>query len=85
MIASLKRAYEYIRWVYMQYLLNTALYMLEPPEVKLFNILLLFLLGLAVYSTYTFAPPMIYAAIAWLLTGLQITSGADGSSNGVEL
>ncbi len=49
----------YIRWLYMQYLLNTALYMLEPFEVRLFNFVLVLVLVTWAYSTYVFLPSQI--------------------------
>ena len=49
----------YIRWLYMQYLLNTALYMLEPFEVRLFNFIIVLILVTWAYSTYVFLPSQI--------------------------
>lgn len=49
----------YIRWLYMQYLLNTALYMLEPFEVRLFNFVMILILVTWAYSTYVFLPSQI--------------------------
>jgi len=49
----------------MQYLLNTALYMLEPSEVKLFNFLLVFIFITSIYSTYVFLPTQINRIIEW--------------------
>jgi preprotein translocase subunit SecF len=67
MLLVIKKMFRYIKWIYMQYLLNTALYMLEPSEVKVFNFVFLFLLVIALYSTYIFAPPMIFAFVNWFL------------------
>jgi hypothetical protein len=53
------RVVVYIRWLYMQYLLNTALYMLEPLEVRAFNFILLVILATWAYSTYIFFPSQI--------------------------
>lgn len=66
MFSSIKRFINYIKWLYMQYLLNTALYMLEPSEIKLFNFLLIFLLVTSVYSTYVFLPSQTIRIIKWL-------------------
>lgn len=49
----------YFRWLYMQYLLNTALYMLEPFEVRLFNFVMILILVTWAYSTYVFLPSQI--------------------------
>jgi hypothetical protein len=49
----------------MQYLLNTALYMLEPSEVKLFNFAVIFLIATAIYSTYVFLPTQLTRIIEW--------------------
>lgn len=56
----------YIRWLYMQYLLNTALYMLEPFEVRLFNSVVILILVTWVYSTYVFLPTQIMGFIQML-------------------
>ncbi len=60
----------------MQYLLNTALYMLEPSEIKLFNFILVFLLTISMYSTYIFLPSQIMRMIQWLnpVSTYQISS-----------
>jgi hypothetical protein len=60
-----KRFYNYIKWLYMQYLLNTALYMLEPAEIKLFNFLIIFLLFTSIYSTYVFLPGQVLRILQW--------------------
>ena len=53
----------YLRWLYMQYLLNTALYMLEPFEVRLFNCVLVAVITTWAYSTYVFLPKQIFRII----------------------
>jgi hypothetical protein len=58
-----KRIKNYISWLYMQYLLNTALYMLEPFEVRVFNFLALFLLVFIFYSAYIFLLPQLFVLI----------------------
>jgi hypothetical protein len=67
MIKWIQKVIKYIKWLYMQYLLNTALYMLEPSEIHLFNFFFVFILITVVYSTYVFAPPMVLAFINWFL------------------
>lgn len=47
---------ECFKWLYLQYLLNTALYMLEPYEIRIFNSILLTMLTICFYSTYLFFP-----------------------------
>ena len=66
MISLIKRFVNYIRWLYMQYLLNTALYMLEPSEVKLFNIVVVVVLVTSIYSTYVFLPSQLFKIISWI-------------------
>lgn len=63
----LKRFIDYIKWLYMQYLLNTALYMLEPSEIKLFNFMLTFLIFTSIYSTYVFLPSQMIRIYDWFL------------------
>ena len=43
----------------MQYLLNTALYMLEPFEVRLFNCFVIIIIMTWIYSAYIFLPMQI--------------------------
>ena len=50
---------DYLKWLYMQYLLNTALYMLEPFEVRIFNVIVITVLLTWTYSTYLFLPNQI--------------------------
>jgi len=66
MISLVKRFFAYIRWLYMQYLLNTGLYMLEPSETKLFNTFIILLIVTSVYSTYMFLPTQIMRIIGYL-------------------
>lgn len=66
MFSAIKRFINYIRWLYMQYLLNTALYMLEPPEIKLFNFIILVVFVTAAYSTYVFLPSQMLRLFDWI-------------------
>ncbi|RNA13405.1 serine palmitoyltransferase small subunit B, partial [Brachionus plicatilis] len=66
MFSTIKRFINYIRWLYMQYLLNTALYMLEPPEIKLFNFIILVVFVTAAYSTYIFLPSQMFRFFDWI-------------------
>ncbi|XP_061414802.1 serine palmitoyltransferase small subunit A [Lethenteron reissneri] len=60
------RTWERLSRVYQQYLLVTALYMLEPWERTAFNSFLLAVLGMAVYTAYVFMPQHISAALHYL-------------------
>lgn len=66
MLSAIKRFINYIRWLYMQYLLNTALYMLEPPEIKLFNFIVLVVIVTAAYSTCVFLPSQMMRLYQWI-------------------
>ncbi|CAB1331158.1 unnamed protein product [Coregonus sp. 'balchen'] len=56
-----------ISWLYYQYILVTALYMLEPWERTIFSILfdsiLISVVGMAVYTGYVFMPQHIMAIL----------------------
>ncbi|CAF0892541.1 unnamed protein product [Rotaria sordida] len=56
MLSSVRRFFKFIHWLYLQYLLNTALYMLEPWERVLFTTLLFAIISTAVYSALVFLP-----------------------------
>jgi len=56
MFSTLKRKCDL---AYYQYEVNTALYMLEPWERKLFNTILVLILLMCTLSTYLFMPPFI--------------------------
>jgi hypothetical protein len=56
MLASIRRFFKFIHWLYLQYLLNTALYMLEPWERALFSALLFAIISTAIYSALVFLP-----------------------------
>ncbi|CAF0951343.1 unnamed protein product [Adineta ricciae] len=56
MISYIRRVFKFIHWLYLQYLLNTALYMLEPWERLLFSTLLFAILSTALYSALVFLP-----------------------------
>ncbi|CAF2485245.1 unnamed protein product [Rotaria sp. Silwood2] len=56
MLSSVRRFFKFIHWLYLQYLLNTALYMLEPWERALFSTLLFAIISTAVYSALVFLP-----------------------------
>ena len=67
-----KRFIDYVKWLYMQYLLNTALYMLEPAEIKLFNFVLIFLVITSLYSTYIFLPSQMIRIYEYLFVNTQM-------------
>ncbi|CAF0981980.1 unnamed protein product [Rotaria sp. Silwood1] len=52
MLSSVRRFFKFIHWLYLQYLLNTALYMLEPWERALFSTLLVAIISTAIYSAW---------------------------------
>jgi hypothetical protein len=56
MLSAIRRFFKFIHWLYLQYLLNTALYMLEPWERLLFSTLLFAILSTALYSALVFLP-----------------------------
>ncbi|XP_005989257.1 serine palmitoyltransferase small subunit A [Latimeria chalumnae] len=60
---EVQRAWKYMSWLYYQYLLVTALYMLEPWERTVFNSLLVSVFGMAVYTGYVFMPQHILAIL----------------------
>lgn len=70
------RFINYIKWLYMQYLLNTALYMLEPSEIRFFNTFIVIFLVTAIYSTYVFLPTQMMRILDW------VTSGGGGGGGG---
>ena len=56
MFESIRRFFRFVHWLYLQYLLNTALYMLEPWERLLFSALLFVIISTAIYSALVFLP-----------------------------
>ena len=62
------RFIDYVKWLYMQYLLNTSLYMLEPFEVRLFNVIIVLIISIWMYSTYVFLPGQLSRILEWFLT-----------------
>ncbi|XP_040268019.1 serine palmitoyltransferase small subunit A [Bufo bufo] len=60
---SLGRAWKQMSWLYYQYLLVTALYMLEPWERTIFNSMLVSIIGMALYTGYIFMPQHILAIL----------------------
>lgn len=54
-----------ISWLYYQYILVTALYMLEPWERAIFNSILISVAGMAVYTGYVFMPQHIMAILQY--------------------
>ena len=63
MLSSVRRFFKFIHWLYLQYLLNTALYMLEPWERALFTTLLVGIISTAIYSAWVFLPHHVRAMI----------------------
>ncbi|XP_051723631.1 serine palmitoyltransferase small subunit A [Ctenopharyngodon idella] len=60
---ALGDAWKQLSWFYYQYLLVTALYMLEPWERTIFNSLLITVAAMAVYTGYVFMPQHIMAIL----------------------
>ncbi|KAB5562249.1 hypothetical protein PHYPO_G00015740 [Pangasianodon hypophthalmus] len=60
---ALGDAWKQISWFYYQYLLVTALYMLEPWERTVFNSLLISVAAMAVYTGFVFMPQHIMAIL----------------------
>lgn len=48
--------YGFFSWLYLQYILATGLYMLEPIERHIFNAILTLFLLMGAYSAYVFLP-----------------------------
>uniref|UniRef100_A0A8C2KUQ0 Serine palmitoyltransferase, small subunit A n=1 Tax=Cyprinus carpio TaxID=7962 RepID=A0A8C2KUQ0_CYPCA len=60
---ALGDAWKQLSWFYYQYLLVTALYMLEPWERTIFNSLLVTVAAMAIYTGYVFMPQHIMAIL----------------------
>ncbi|XP_006834448.1 PREDICTED: serine palmitoyltransferase small subunit A-like [Chrysochloris asiatica] len=60
---ALARAWKQMPWFYYQYLLVSALYMLEPWERTVFNSMLVSVVGMALYTGYVFMPQHIRAIL----------------------
>lgn len=60
---ALGDCWKHLSWFYYQYLLVTALYMLEPWERTVFNSLLVSVAGMAVYTGYVFMPQHVMAIL----------------------
>jgi hypothetical protein len=58
-----ERFLNYLKWLYMQYLLFTALYVLEPFERRIFNMVVVICLLTSLYSMYVFLPIQIHHVI----------------------
>ncbi|XP_030308441.1 serine palmitoyltransferase small subunit A [Calypte anna] len=62
-VMALGSAWKQMSWLYYQYLLVTALYMLEPWERTVFNSMLVSIVGMALYTGYVFMPQHIMAIL----------------------
>uniref|UniRef100_A0A8D2CTJ6 Small subunit of serine palmitoyltransferase A n=1 Tax=Sciurus vulgaris TaxID=55149 RepID=A0A8D2CTJ6_SCIVU len=60
---ALAQAWKQMSWFYYQYLLVTALYMLEPWEWTAFHSKLVSIVGMALYTRYIFMPQHIMAIL----------------------
>lgn len=60
---ALGECWKQLSWFYYQYLLVTALYMLEPWERTVFNSLLISVAGMVLYTGYVFMPQHIMAIL----------------------
>lgn len=79
MLSLIKRTFNYIHWLYLQYLLNTALYMLEPAERRLFTSVLVGLIITSIYSTYVFLPHQLYTFAQYMGIVSQLTPESNQS------
>nr|XP_019928326.2 serine palmitoyltransferase small subunit A [Crassostrea gigas] len=50
------RVKNFISYWYLQYLLATSVYMLEPIERRIFNCFLIIVLAMFMYTSYVFLP-----------------------------
>ena len=57
---------KYVNWLYLQYVLITAQYVMEPFERKLFNTVLLFIIVLTIYSAFVFLPAQMIRNLIWI-------------------
>jgi len=55
--------FTFFGWIYFQYLLITGLYMLEPWERTIFNVLLLAMLALFAYTAILYVPGYLAAFV----------------------
>lgn len=53
---AFQRLRSFLEYWYLQYTLNTAVYMLEPTEVKIVNSILVATIAIFLYSAYVFLP-----------------------------
>ncbi|XP_040049628.1 serine palmitoyltransferase small subunit B [Gasterosteus aculeatus] len=53
---NFKNIWEYLAWLYYQYLLITGIYVLEPWEKSIFNSVLFSVIAMVIYTSYVFVP-----------------------------
>ena len=53
---TFKNMWEYLAWLYYQYLLITGIYVLEPWEKSIFNSILFSAIVMVIYTSYVFVP-----------------------------
>ncbi|XP_061174754.1 serine palmitoyltransferase small subunit A-like [Saccostrea echinata] len=74
-----KRVKNFISYWYLQYLLATSVYMLEPLERRVFNCLLIIVLAMFMYTSYVFLPGharmLIYFINTYILGGNPSEAG----------
>ncbi|XP_056612178.1 serine palmitoyltransferase small subunit B [Triplophysa dalaica] len=63
----MKTMREYVSWLYYQYLLITGIYVLEPWEKSIFNIVLFTMVAMVVYTSYVFVPIHMRLALEFFL------------------
>lgn len=73
---ALGDCWKQLSWFYYQYLLVTALYMLEPWERTVFNSLLISVAAMAIYTGYVFMPQHIMAILHYF----EVIQWADAPS-----
>ncbi|OCT68740.1 hypothetical protein XELAEV_18040028mg [Xenopus laevis] len=78
--SSLGRAWNHVSWLYYQYLLVTALYMLEPWERTVFSILSAYRVTQTVYSANACVPCALFPVrLSGVVTQQQVVFPAQGS------
>lgn len=77
MSITIERVKKFLSWLYMQYLLNTTLYVMEPFEKKVFNTVLIASLALSAYSAYVYLPDQ-FLRIGQRIFQALSSKGSDG-------
>lgn len=74
-----------LAWLYMQYSLMTATYVMEPFEVIIFNVVILIILATATYSGCVYMPQQMHRIIFYIRTAyLQMVASNYRSLSSTE-